>query len=109
MGDISDDASLAVSELVTNAVRHGTRDRLVGARPVELLLIRWNRSLLVMVTDPSGEPPCPGVPDYDAETGRGLQLVSGLCRKWGWAPLDTRGKVVWAGFSLEDTHMEAIP
>jgi anti-sigma regulatory factor (Ser/Thr protein kinase) len=103
MLDLIDDAALAVSELVTNALRHGLRHRSIAACPVRLLMFGSYRALLCLVTDPSAEPPILREPDYVAETGRGLQVVAGVSRMWGWAPLDPAGKAVWAGFTTEET------
>jgi anti-sigma regulatory factor (Ser/Thr protein kinase) len=97
-----DDTGVVVSELVTNAVRHGTRG-LVHARPalgIRVILCQTERSVLCAVTDPSDQGPRLREPDYEAEGGRGLQVVQGISEMWGWAPLETRGKAVWAAFSL---------
>jgi Histidine kinase-like ATPase domain len=104
--EVVDDASLAVCELVTNAIRHGLRHPVVHAAPVRLLLFRSRRSLLCMVTDPSREAPVLREPDYVAETGRGLQVVAGVSLMWGWTPLRPDGKAVWAGFSCGPSWMD---
>ena len=101
-----------VSELVTNAVRHGTRSP-VHARPaldIRVILCQTERSVLCAVTDPNDQGPRLREPDYEAEGGRGLQVVQGVSEMWGWAPLETRGKAVWAAFSLPPRiarHLEA--
>lgn len=99
MPDIADDAALAVSELVTNAVRHGLCRPTTPSCPARLLLFGSHRALLCVVTDPSSAPPLPREPDYAAETGRGLQVVAGLSKMWGWTPIRPSGKAVWAGFT----------
>jgi hypothetical protein len=38
------------------------------------------------------------LPDYIAQTGRGLHLVDSFSLAWGWVPLHPAGKVVWALF-----------
>ncbi|MBP2706203.1 ATP-binding protein [Microbispora sp. RL4-1S] len=96
--EMADDATLAVCELVTNAVRHGLRHPAIHTVPVRLLLFRSCRSLLCVVTDPSNEAPVIREPDHVAETGRGLQVVAGVSRMWGWTHLRPTGKAVWAGF-----------
>ncbi|MEU8377878.1 ATP-binding protein [Streptosporangium sp. NPDC048865] len=107
-----DDTRVVVSELVTNALRHGTRDAL-HARPfpdVKVILCHTERSVLCAVTDPSDQGPCLREPDYEAENGRGLQMVDGVSETWGWAPLESRGKAVWAAFALPSAggrHLEA--
>jgi len=39
-------------------------------------------------------------PDFVAETGRGLSVVEGLSKQWGWTPLDAGRKAVWAALAL---------
>ncbi|MFF3896997.1 ATP-binding protein [Streptomyces sp. NPDC001812] len=109
VGDRFDDACLVVSELVTNALRHGmpaAAPRLTGQEPpVRLHLMRWTGRLVCAVRDPSHDSPVAGAAgDFSAESGRGLLLVESLSDSWGWQP--TRGalggKVVWALFRLRD-------
>lgn len=107
--DQFDGVALVVSELVTNALRHG----LSGAAaedgpPVRLHLVRWSARLVCAVRDPSEEAPETTATeedefvDFSAESGRGLHLVKSFSDGWGWHPLsgETRGKVVWALFRL---------
>ncbi|NUR04006.1 MAG: SpoIIE family protein phosphatase [Streptomyces sp.] len=85
--DAVDTAELLVSELVTNAVRHATGDR-IGLR-----LVRTD-ALLCEVTD--AEPDLPALlaaGPYD-ESGRGLRVVSRLAREWG-ASIAGHSKTVW--------------
>jgi len=95
---LQEDAELLVSELVSNAVRHG--------RPSILLRVR---------TDPPGigievhdaEPTLPELPAEDPSTdrasGRGLRIVAALASAWGVEPKDGEpGKVVW--FTIEPTR-----
>ncbi|MER5626297.1 ATP-binding protein [Streptosporangium sp. NPDC002544] len=107
-----DDTGVVVSELVTNAVRHGTRSvqHSRACPEVKVILCHTERSMLCAVTDPSDQEPCLREPDYEAESGRGLQVVDGISEMWGWAPLETRGKAVWAAFALPGRggrHLEA--
>ncbi|GAA4591688.1 hypothetical protein GCM10023194_51590 [Planotetraspora phitsanulokensis] len=99
MPDIVDDASLAVSELVANAVGHGLRRPTSEPHPVRLYLFRSRHSVVCMVTDPSNDPPILRAPDYVAESGRGLQLIASVSHRWGWTPLRPLGKAVWARFT----------
>jgi hypothetical protein len=99
-----DDATLAVCELVTNALRHGPRPQ-VASCPVQLLMFRLGWSVLCIVTDPSGDPPILREPDCTSENGRGLQVVAGVSRMWGWTPLRSTGKAVWAGFAVEEASL----
>ncbi|MGP4110246.1 ATP-binding protein [Streptomyces sp. 4N509B] len=111
-----DSVGLVVSELVTNALRHGMRRRRQehdpGAMdggaptPVELELMRYARRLICAVRDESDAAPRIGtvseVADPAAESGRGLHLVECFSDGWGWRPLagEGRGKVVWAVFKI---------
>ncbi|MFF9058705.1 ATP-binding protein [Streptomyces sp. NPDC014882] len=104
----SDDICLVVSELVTNALRHGmSPDDAPGPAgqhpPVRLHLLRWTGRLVCAVRDPSRDSPLPReVDDFAAESGRGLFLVDSFTEGWGWQPLSPTlgGKVVWALFRL---------
>ncbi len=92
-----DDAAVVVSELVTNAIRYGLRP---GARNLRLVLVRYERQLVCMVTDPADTAPTMQEPDWVAETGRGLHIIEAMSRAWGWTPLLGGGKAVWAAFSI---------
>lgn len=106
-----DTVALVVSELVTNALRHGLTPlnrTPEPASPVRLDLMRWAARLVCAVRDPSGVPPRSSTNnyteyvDFTAECGRGLCLVESFSDGWGWHPLTgtMRGKVVWALFRL---------
>ncbi|MFD3822402.1 ATP-binding protein [Streptomyces sp. NPDC058625] len=105
-GDRFDDVCLVVSELVTNALRHGLpagAPRPAGQEaPVRLHLMRWTGRLVCAVRDPShGSPVTREADDFSAESGRGLLLVESFSDGWGWQPMrGGRGKVVWALFLL---------
>jgi hypothetical protein len=93
-----DDAAIVVSELVTNAIRHGMRQ---GAEEVlRLVLVRCRSDLVCMVTDPADDAPTMREPDYVNESGRGLHIIEAMSRAWGWTPLLGGGKAVWAAFSI---------
>ncbi|MCP2339519.1 ATP-binding protein [Actinomadura rupiterrae] len=101
-GDASD-VLVAVSELVTNALRHGmeTSVNQVQSRPIQLVLLGHPRRLVITVTDPGGSRPAVArAEDAFSEDGRGLLVVAGVSDAWGWAPLSTGGKAVWAAFDL---------
>ncbi|MFE2374077.1 SpoIIE family protein phosphatase [Streptomyces sp. NPDC059398] len=92
--DAVEPAGLMVSELVTNAVRHG-RVREIGLR-----LVR-TAALLCEVSD---DEPAPAVllgPSGDDESGRGLLVVSSLAREWGTSST-AHGKTVWFEQALAD-------
>ncbi|WP_340560244.1 ATP-binding protein [Streptomyces sp. GSL17-111] len=105
-----DNVTLAVSELVTNALRHGLPCAAATPTdpPVRLHLMRWASRLVCAVRDPSREAPVSGNPDAagfsegTAESGRGLFLVEAFSDSWGWQPLHGTlpGKVVWALFRV---------
>jgi anti-sigma regulatory factor (Ser/Thr protein kinase) len=107
----SEDIALVVSELLTNAVRHaapgtsGTSTASAGGRagarsPIRLGLVQPGQSILCAVADPSELVPVPREPDYLAETGRGLHVISALSDQWGYTAPGAGGKVVWAMFRL---------
>ena len=108
VGDRFDDICLVVSELVTNALRHGMSPDDVphtgGVHPpVRLHLLRWTDRLVCAVRDPSHTVPLAReADDFSAESGRGLFLVDSFTDSWGWHPLAGAlgGKVVWAMFLL---------
>ncbi|MEV3926743.1 ATP-binding protein [Actinomadura coerulea] len=98
------DVVVAVSELVTNALRHGLEglSQPLPLCPIQLVLIGHPRRLVVSVTDPGARAPepVPTEPDHCAEGGRGLVVVGAVSDSWGWARLATGGKAVWAAFDL---------
>ncbi|QKW35500.1 ATP-binding protein [Actinomadura sp. NAK00032] len=98
------DVVVAVSELVTNALRHGLEGlpQPLPLCPIQLVLVGHPRRLVVSVTDPSGRVPEPAAsePDRFTEGGRGLVVVGAISDAWGWARLATGGKAVWAAFGL---------
>ena len=84
----ADDACLVVTELVSNAVRHG------GPR-LALELSFAGGWVMVAVVDSTCGVPQPRTPADDDESGRGMLIVTALARSWG---VDTGadGKRVWA-------------
>ncbi len=100
--DCADDVAAVVSELLTNALRHALPEpgdsRSIGsAGAIRLGLLHPGPCVLCAVADPSNQVPVPRQPDWDAETGRGLQVVTSLSHRWGYCPApDPGGKVVWA-------------
>jgi anti-sigma regulatory factor (Ser/Thr protein kinase) len=96
LSELSDDAALVVSELVTNAVRYAMYAR--GRREITLLLMRVAPHVLLAVADPSDEVPTRKEPDFVSENGRGLYIVETYSQRWGWDPLAHGGKAVWALF-----------
>jgi anti-sigma regulatory factor (Ser/Thr protein kinase) len=98
----ADTAELVVSELVTNALRHGllSGPRMLGEHPVGLRLLCNVPYLICMVTDPGRTGPVRVDTPVAAECGRGLQVVEACSVQWGWEPVGDgpgrTGKVVWA-------------
>lgn len=105
---LAEDGTLIVSELVTNAVRHGVRGAgqsiLSG---IELILCRRFDLMACVVIDPGSDLPLLMPPDYAAETGRGLHVVEALSADWGWVRLCGQGKAVWA--TLRAPGTDAAP
>ncbi len=76
VADLLEDATLLVSELVTNAVCH-------GGPPIVLAVDCDGRRLHVRVRDGSRAQPVPRSPAQDAENGRGFVLLDALSARWG--------------------------
>ena len=89
---ICDDAVLVVSELVTNALRHGLGEIVVRAS------VR-DGALAMSVTDNGAELPVLRELQRDRVGGVGLQIVERLATKWGIAPFPG-GKTVWVTLAL---------
>jgi hypothetical protein len=96
----SQDIAIVVSELLTNALRHGLPGSGEGRRrrPIRFGLLQPGSCVLCAVTDPSRAAPVMQTRGSLAETGRGLHIVCELSDQWGFTFSDT-GKVVWAKFS----------
>ncbi|GAU71129.1 putative serine/threonine-protein kinase [Streptomyces sp. NBRC 110611] len=95
---LTDDAQLAVSELVTNALRHATQPPLPGDEPIRCQLTverPERRAVRITVADPSPRGLVQRHPDIEAETGRGLTVLSEISADWGVETLPA-GKRVWA-------------
>ncbi|MFI5688061.1 SpoIIE family protein phosphatase [Streptomyces sp. NPDC051636] len=82
---------LALSELVTNAIRY-------GGEPIHVRLIR-DRTLICEVADGSSTSPHLRYAATTDEGGRGLFLVSQLTERWG-TRYTPQGKVIWAELAL---------
>jgi anti-sigma regulatory factor (Ser/Thr protein kinase) len=87
-------AALLVSELVTNAVIHGRTTATVEVhRPAD--------TLRVTVRDDNPALPAVGdAPDFNAENGRGLLIVSKLAERWGIEAGDG-GKAIWFELAVD--------
>lgn len=114
---VVDDAVLILSELLSNACRHG---RPLGHPEIGDGGIRaaWRIDkagrLMVEVTDGGGPTrPIPATPSVTARGGRGLNIISALAHDWGVRD-SARGEVtVWAlvtdGHRCEDFAARSAP
>jgi serine phosphatase RsbU (regulator of sigma subunit)/anti-sigma regulatory factor (Ser/Thr protein kinase) len=85
-------AELILSELITNAIRH-------GAGPIRVRLL-YGRTLICEVSDVSNTAPHLRRAASTDEGGRGLFLVAQLSQSWGTRYLP-EGKVIWAECGLD--------
>src|SRR4051794_19549362 len=105
-GLVVDDATLVLSELVGNAIRHGAPLHTGGIR------VGWtvgSEIIRIEVADGGRGPlrheasvPLAGGGSADAERGRGLAIVSLLTVSWGSA-FDSTSAVVWADVAARRT------
>ncbi|MGW7487727.1 ATP-binding protein [Streptomyces sp. NPDC054786] len=105
--DVTDDVTLVVSELVSNALRYGTQATGEDGAPAPvpfcdawLALTRQNSTVLCAVSDAGPGAPVVKPPDALSESGRGLHIVDQLSDAWGWTAPDRTGKTVWATVSM---------
>ena len=80
-------AELMISEVVTNAVVH-------GSSPSDVEIQRTGDVLKATVTDGGTGPPLPKNPGEHDPHGRGLLIVRSLAHEWGVLDAE-RGKSVW--------------
>ncbi|MEV4331101.1 SpoIIE family protein phosphatase [Streptomyces sp. NPDC049597] len=90
---------LAVSELVTNAIRY-------GRPPIRLRLIR-ERGLIVEVSDGGHTSPHLRRAAMEDEGGRGLFLVAQMTQRWGTRYTPT-GKTIWTELSLDPQEITPL-
>ncbi|MGA5701920.1 ATP-binding protein [Peterkaempfera bronchialis] len=104
--DTAAGAVLVLSELVTNAITHGTAEELIASSvtlSVSLLpppAPGAPRVLRLSVHDPGRTRPRLRRADAEEEHGRGLLLVSATTDRWGCESLPGDGKRVWAELDL---------
>jgi two-component sensor histidine kinase len=96
--ELAVDLGLLVSELVTNAIRYGTRPADDGL--IELVLWSADGHYWIAVSDPGLTLPALASPGPQACGGRGLLLVDAVSTTWAVLPRRTRGKSVVAGIRL---------
>ncbi|MFR9799339.1 SpoIIE family protein phosphatase [Streptomyces sp. MS06] len=87
---------LVVSELVTNAIRY-------GSRPIRLRLIHDASTLICEVSDSSHTAPHLRRAKTWDEGGRGLLLVAQLTQRWGSRHTHD-GKTIWAELTLDEVE-----
>jgi anti-sigma regulatory factor (Ser/Thr protein kinase) len=101
---MTDGVEIVVSELVTNAVKAsgGAEDRPPWTRLHERLEVIYlcmsatvEDTVIVEVWDAGTAPPVRVEAETDAESGRGLKLVSALSLRWGTRWPSGGGKIVW--------------
>ena len=91
--DLTTVATLLTSELVTNALQHGTGD-------IAMTVGRTPGQLRVEVQDESAEQPVVEHTPLDCDHGRGLLLVETLANSWGVRQWPGHGKSVWFALRL---------
>lgn len=95
--DALNDGKVLLTELVTNAIRHGTR----ADGWVRLVVCELDRSLRIEVTD-SGElvgEPAIQTPWPDQVGGWGLQVVDSVSTRWGVTT--EPGRTVWCDLAID--------
>lgn len=98
--DSADTAALLLSELVTNAYRHGAADARSAAS--DWITVRCFLAfglLRIEVSDSASELPCPRDASADDVSGRGLALVTALADRCGAYP-EPPGKTVWCELAV---------
>ena len=100
LSHVDEAATLLVSELVTNAVRHAR-----GTDAITVDLYAGRTWLRIEVQDTDRHWPQPRIPDGFDESGFGFILVDALTSNWGVRETET-GKAVWAEL---DTRLESGP
>src|SRR5579859_4286390 len=93
LADAASTAELLVSELVTNAIAYAT-----GEISLRLIL---DSALVCEVFDDAAAMPRLRNADDDAESGRGLHVVSQLAQRWGTRRTQA-GKAVWFELPLPE-------
>ncbi|MEU3718674.1 ATP-binding protein [Streptomyces californicus] len=95
----ADDVLLCVTELATNALRHGVPPG--RGFKVHIHLERVDGTIRLELHDSGGGEVCPAEvpPGPEDEGGRGLLLVAAVADAWGVKERNP-GKIVWCEFSV---------
>lgn len=96
---VTERAEQIVAELAANAALHGR----VRGRDFRLALDATAGTLRIAVSDGRGDQipvPATTARPEEAESGRGLVLVTALADRWGTEPYPPSGKTVWAELDL---------
>jgi anti-sigma regulatory factor (Ser/Thr protein kinase) len=107
---LTETIELLVSELTTNAVQAMAGQE--GRPAIRLRLTSDSTRIRIEVWDPDPRLPAPrepaadGLPDVEAESGRGLFLVAALSDRWD-SVREPLGKVVWC--ELDVARLESSP
>jgi anti-sigma regulatory factor (Ser/Thr protein kinase) len=91
LGHAAEDASILVSELLTNSVKASCHQ----GTPVRLRLLADRRQLIIEAWDRNPRPPQQRQADYADESGRGLNVVAAIAVRWGYYR-SGQWKAVWA-------------
>jgi anti-sigma regulatory factor (Ser/Thr protein kinase) len=108
LAGLAEDTELVVSELVTNAVRASTAadpaDTAGGDRgpeaTIRVRVLAYQAGVLIEVWDAGPGSPARRGAVPGEESGRGLMIVTALCRDWGSHRTPDGDKVVWAELAV---------
>lgn len=88
---------LLVSELLANAVLHGS-----GDLPIRVEMACTDTLVRVAVTDGVPQRPVVLHPEPSAPAGRGMAIIEAMSNRWGVDPRPTGGKTVWFEIDLDE-------
>lgn len=97
--ELAENMELVVSELATNALRHGVRLDGTCRHGVHMSLVRRGQLVTSAFTDPGSSVPTLRYSGPLDTGGLGLHIVDSLSLRWGWSALAPHGKIVWAVLS----------
>jgi len=101
------DATLIVSELVSNAIAHSRSGQPGGTLTIFVEMTRRPDEVRVQVRDAGGpEAPSVTTADPDSEHGRGLTIVTALATEWG-TEANHAGRTTWCRLSASRRPAEA--